>query len=221
MRRKEFLKLRQALIIVPANVIPTWQQYLSVQSEGGYFVDNQPPRVCVIESVEDLTSNDAKQADYIIISQEKLKEEYAEGLKALDADMLIVDEVHKLKSALGIRSGILHDLAKNFESENHYMVLLSGTPAPNKVSDIAGVLKLLYPRRFQGDEVSSIVKQLINGDITDLRALLVPRMQRKTLEEVVKMPSLIEQDRFVELNRWEKEVYDAIQQDDEMHPSRK
>ncbi|MEK7618172.1 MAG: SNF2-related protein [Patescibacteria group bacterium] len=215
---KEFLKLRQALIIVPANVIPTWQQYLSVQSEGGYFVDNQPPRVCVIESVEDLTSNDAKQADYIIISQEKLKEEYAEGLKALDADMLIVDEVHKLKSALGIRSGILHDLAKNFESENHYMVLLSGTPAPNKVSDIAGVLKLLYPRRFQGDEVSSIVKQLINGDITDLRALLVPRMQRKTLEEVVKMPSLIEQDRFVELNRWEKEVYDAIQQDDEMHP---
>jgi SNF2 family DNA or RNA helicase/ubiquinone/menaquinone biosynthesis C-methylase UbiE len=218
---KEYLGLRQALAIIPANVIPTWQKYLSEQKDGGYFLEERQPKVFTTFTIDDLTSEEATQADYVIISQERFNDEYAEALKQLNAEMLIVDEVHEFKSATGVRSQALQNLSRKFESPDKYVTLLSGTPAPNKVSDIAIILKLLYPERFADMLVKTIVRQIIYGDITDLRALLVPRMQRKTLAEVVEMPKLVESETDITLNPWFQKAYEAILQDDDLNSAQK
>jgi ubiquinone/menaquinone biosynthesis C-methylase UbiE len=83
------------------------------------------------------------------------------------------------------------------------------------------VLKLLYPERFATLEVKELALQIINGDITDLRALLVPKMQRKTLAETVDMPPLLEEEIEITLNPWFKKAYEVILQDDELSPMQK
>ncbi len=71
-------------------------------------LEDQRPRVLVVSGVDDLLGEKAKQADYVIISQERMNEEHEEAIKSLNAEMLIVDEVHKLKSAEGARAEVYH-----------------------------------------------------------------------------------------------------------------
>ena len=64
---------------------------------------------------------------------------------------------------------------------------------PNKVGDIAMVLKLLYPEKFEDISNKELTRQILNGDVLDLRSLLVSRMQMKSLAESIEMPLLHEE----------------------------
>lgn len=214
---KEHLRVGCALVVAPSNVLSTWQRYLSDDPEqGGYFHKGEAPRVLVVENPEQLEQENKAEYDYILISQERLNDRYVMDLKASGYDMLVVDEVHKLKSLEGERTKGLLELSESVEGEGKYLALLSGTPAPNKVQDIAVALKLLYPEKFQEYEPQQLVSQIIRGDLVDLRALLLPRMQMKTLEESVDMPELHETTVGTKLSDLEQDVYDILLEDDEL-----
>lgn len=223
---KETLGVHQALIVVPSNVIPVWQDYLSdkVADDGkqiGYFKTGQTPRVLTIESIDVLQNQDASSYDYILVSQEKLTDHNTLELERLDYGMLIVDEVHKLKNLLyGVRARNLIGLAQKVE-ENGYLALLSGTPVPNKVEDLAMVLKLLYPERFKDMRDEDLVSSIVNGDYADLRKLLIPRMQAKSLTESIDMPDLVENIIWVELSPQERDVYEILLEEDEIEATEK
>ncbi|HLG91235.1 MAG TPA: SNF2-related protein, partial [Candidatus Saccharimonadales bacterium] len=158
---KETLGVKQALIVVPSNVVEVWQKYLSNQSAAngeaeGYFKVGQAPRVLTIESLKQLSAVNPDDYDYIILSQERLTSHYVEALEAFNYGMLIVDEVHKLKNiGQGKRAENLIELAARIDQgdDAKYLALLSGTPVPNKVGDVAMVLRLLYPEKF--DHISN------------------------------------------------------------------
>ena len=82
-------------------------------------------------------------------------------------------------------------------------------------------LKLLYPERFGEASNKELTSQIINGDILDLRALLVPRMQMKSLAESIKMPGLEEVVHRVELSKDEQEMYEVLLEEDELTASQK
>lgn len=223
---KEYLGVKQALIVAPSNVIDTWRSYLSDEvaedgSQIGYFKPGEAPKILIVDNLEDLDNNGVEY-DYILISQERLNKKYAEKLNSLDYGMLIVDEVHKLKNIRsGVRSTHLLDLAKTVNGEEKYLALLSGTPIPNKVEDIAITLKLLYPEEFEQMSNKTLIQRIIHSDTIDLRSKLLPRMQMKKLVETVEMPKLYEQIVDLELSEEEKEIYELLVEEDEMESSEK
>ncbi|MBI5138210.1 MAG: hypothetical protein HZA95_00205 [Candidatus Vogelbacteria bacterium] len=224
---KEYLGVRTALVVVPSNVQETWLRYLSDQNKDGrqlgYFKKGQSPSVLCIKTAVDLKKLDSKTYDYIILSQERLsKPEYVEALEAVDFDMLVADEVHKLKNVKsGKRSANFLRLADKIEGDNKYLALLSGTPAPNKVEDIAVVLRLLYPERFRHIENKHLTTAILRGSIADTRALLVAKMQRKNLAGHIEMPALSEINVSVELDQQEKELYEILLEKDEFRADEK
>lgn len=219
---KEQMGVRCAVIVAPANVLPTWERYLSDDEQtGGYFKRGSAPRVLKIENPEQLQGLDASRYDYILVSQGRMNERYTVLLEQINFDMMVVDEVHKLKSLEGTRTMELSQLSRKVEGEGKYLALLSGTPAPNKVEDIAIILKLLYPEKFAEVRNKDLVQQIIRGDIIDLRSLLLPRMQMKSLEEGVEMPPLNEETTETELTGLEKEVYEVLLEEDELTASQK
>ena len=216
---KEQLGVQCAVVVAPANVIHTrtWQKYLSDnKTDGGYYREEEAPQVLVVDSANDLKNISAQDYDYILISQERMDEEHTVLLEQIDYDMLIVDEVHKVKAIEGKRSSNVIRLAEKIQGDNKYVALLSGTPIPNKVEDIAVALKMLYPDKFSKLLNKALVNQIINGDVIDLRALLLPRMQMKSLEESVEMPELTEKTSPIELGQLEHEIYEVLLEEDEL-----
>lgn len=224
---KETLGVKNALVVVPSNVISVWQNFLSdrVNDQGkpiGYFKEGQAPRVLTVEDIGQLEGISPDDFDYILLSQERLNDSHMASLQNLDMGMLIVDEFHKLKNLReGVRAGHLVDLAEKMEGENKYVALLSGTPIPNKVEDIAIALKLLYPDQFENVDNGTLVKSIIQGDIVDIRNLLLPRMQAKVLAESLPMPELTELVRDYQLEGVEKDIYEELLNDDELSSTEK
>jgi len=225
---KESLGVKQALVVVPSNVIEVWQKYLSDYKNGdgsakGYFKEGQAPRVLTInngpDSLEDL---DLADYDYVLVSQERLNDDYMSVLGQLNYDMLIVDEAHKLKNITsGKRADNLVKLAEKIEGEDKYLALLSGTPVPNHVGDVAMILKLLYPEKFEGVANKDLTRQILDGDVLDLRSLLVPRMQMKSLAESIEMPTLHEELHAVQMSEEERNAYEVLLEEDELTASQK
>ncbi len=213
---KEQLGIACAVVVAPANVVSTWQRYLSPQEHGGYYKTGQAPRVLTVEHPDQLDGVDASTYDYILISQEKMNDRYVEHLEHIDYGMMVVDEFHKFKDISGERTKHLTRLTQKVEGDDKYLALLSGTPVPNKIRDVALTLKLLYPERFGAVGDRELVAQIIQGDIIDLRSVLLPKMQMKSLAESVEMPPLTETIRKVELSELEKEVYEMLLEEDEL-----
>jgi len=219
---KEQLRIGCALVVAPSNVLDTWMAYLSDdESKKGYFRKGEAPRVLKVESPKQLEGISKTDYDYILISQERMVESYTRPLADLDPDMMIVDEVHKIKSLKGVRTKEFLPIAQKMQGDNKYLALLSGTPAPNKVRDVAIILKLLYPERFSDTPDADLVKNIIHGDIVDLRSLLIPKMQMKNLEDSVEMPELKQEIVNVQMSDLEKDVYEVLVEEDEFTATEK
>ena len=223
---KEYLGLKCGLIVTPSNVVSTWKNYLSSNKnkEGnqvGYFKSGLEPNVLILENPEDIQKLD-RPYDYILVSQEKLNDRYTDSLGKVDFDMLIVDEVHKLKNIEeGIRSENIIKLAEKIQGADKYLAMLSGTPVPNKIKDLAIILKLLYPKKYKDYGDKELVNRIIYGDIMDLREELFSRMQIKELATSIEMPPLFEEDIKIELSPEEKEVYQILLEEDELTATEK
>ncbi len=218
---KEYLDSKLALVVVPSNVIETWENYLSdiTSEEGkqtGYFRKGQAPCLLRVENVKDLEKVNQSTYDYILISQERLSETYVNTLQKTGYDLLIVDEVHKLKNIKkGVRSDNFLKLAESI-GENGYLIMLSGTPVPNKIQDVALLLKSLYPEKFGSINNKQLISSIIHGNISEIRNLLVSRMQRKNLRDHVEMPQITEIMREIELSKEEKRIYEVLLDEDEL-----
>ncbi len=220
---KEYLGLGCALVVIPSNVEDTWKSYLSdgVNESGkqiGYFKKGLAPKILVIESLKDVEKLKANVFDYVLISQEKISgKHYKDALNNTNFDMMIVDEVHKLKNIEdGVRSKAIDCLTEKIQGENKYLALLSGTPVPNKVKDIAISLKLLYPEKYKEFDSKEMVKRILYGDLIDLRSELLKRMQMKELTASIEMPELKEVDVSIELAPEEREIYEILLEEDEL-----
>ena len=207
-----------ALIVAPSNVVSTWEGYLSdSRKRKGYFREGQAPRTLIIDEPQSLEGVDLSTYDYVIISQEKLNNGYVDILEQQRFGTLIVDEIHKLKNITdGKRAKNLIRLAKGIRDPDQYLALLSGTPVPNKVQDIAMILRLLYPEEYQDVSDRALVYSIIQGKLINLRSKLLPRMQRKSLKEGVNLPELQREQISVPLSELEQHIYEVLLEEDEL-----
>ncbi len=216
---KEVLGAKCALIVAPSLVVDeeVWESCLV-----DYFKEGRAPRVLTVKQPGDLYGITASDYDYIIISDGRITEEYTDALMGIDFDMMVIDEAHVFKNITeGVRSQRVMELVDKVSGPNKYLALLSATPAPNKVADIAFTLRALYPERFRQYKNHELVNRIINGDILDIRSLLVPRMQIKRLIDSVEMPNLTEQTIELELTKSEQDVYEILLDEWELEASEK
>lgn len=241
---KEVLGVRQAVIVAPSNVMSTWAARLSSEvhingngsaEQVGYFKDGMSPRVVVVDGPNRLKKDDVRDADYILISHECLRDDsidekapppgkrrrkpssYVPDLLALDYSMLIVDEAHKFNNITqGKRSDQLERLAAKIEGESAYLALLTGTPIPNRIKDLALPFKLLVPEAYKDMSDVDIIQQVVHSRVEQLRSILLPHMQMRRLAELVVMPEKHERNIIIDLSPQEEELYVALLEEDEI-----
>lgn len=230
---KEVIEAKSCLVVTPSNVVSTRKNYLSdidipEEKKQWYFGVGKAPRVLVIDSMQDIKENHISEYEYVIISQEKLSSDsYLQPLIDTNFDFMIVDEIHKLKNvSKGKRANALLQITEKIEEKNGYLCLLSWTPIPNKVGDIAMLLKLLYPQEYGVTDNRALVQSILAGDTLNLRSLLLPRMQMKKISDHIDMPELYSNYEYRNLgdgdiSKKEKFYYDAILADEEISASQK
>ncbi len=224
---KEIAGAKCAVIVTPSAVLESgvWQGYLGAQSEdnpNGNFKSGQEPRVLVVKNMESLQRVSADDYDYILISQEKINDGYTNALKAIDYDMLVLDEAHKFKNVLeGARPDKILQLADKIEGPNKYLMMLTATPAPNKVADIALTLRLLHPKTFAKHTNEQLVHEIVKGDILDIRSLLLPRMQNKRIADFIDIQPPNEQTVEITMTEAQRVVYDVLLEEYELTATEK
>jgi superfamily II DNA or RNA helicase len=184
---------KHALIICPAKVVSVWRAALSNDTDG-YFKDLAVPSTVFIDSdCKDWAAS--SQADYTVISLEMLRSK-TDGipnidiLKTIGFDFLIFDEAHNAKSIKPKSSDTerVFAISQIPTLREGYTLLLSGTPIPNTLRDLAAHIRLLYSGTDQSlgvddHDIQNLAKQILNSHPLLTRNLLVRKMMRRKTED--------------------------------------
>ena len=126
--------LRPAIIICPASAKFTWINEVS------HFLPSSDESEVGILSGKKAEHTDALTKPIIVVNYDIL-ESWAPQLKTCMPQVIILDEVHYIKSSSAKRTKIVKNLAKDVPC----IIGLSGTPIVNRPIEVYGILKLLLP----------------------------------------------------------------------------
>ncbi|MFQ5510123.1 MAG: DEAD/DEAH box helicase [Leptospirillia bacterium] len=151
--------------------------------------------------------SEPKGVDTHVVSYDKARGSQRKALMAKEWDVLILDEAHFLKSWKAKRTrtvyGALCDGEGGLISRARYIWALSGTPAPNDVTELWPMMRALFPeslaterevpmglwdfrRRFTtGFETKYGYKVTGGRNLEELKERLAPHMLRRKTEEVL------------------------------------
>jgi SNF2 family DNA or RNA helicase len=126
-------------------------------------------------------------------------------------DYVIVDEVHNAKNMDANRAISVSRITKNVE----YLVLLSGTPIPNRLKDMGMTMHILDPQRFPNPIAFN---RLYSKNPRILRDLLLSgRMLRVRANEVIQLPSLKSRKITVNPTSHQREAYIRVFLDEKLN----
>ncbi len=116
------------------------------------------------------------------------------ALDGFELDALVVDEAHYVKNPEAQRSRNVGALAARTE----YVVLLTGTPLENRLSEFGALVRYLRPDLLDGSERSPV----------DFRRAVAPVYLRRNTEDVlVELPELVEVEEWLELSAADEAAY--------------
>eukprot|EP00892_Ulva_mutabilis_P002486 jgi/Ulvmu1/12238/UM086_0029.1 len=125
-------------------------------------------------------------------------------------DAVIVDEAHRLKAIKSAVRASIDCLPKRF------LLLLTGTPIQNNMSELFSMLNLLDPERF--DCGQTFLQRYGNppavpstpAQLAELQEVLKPLLLRRMKEDVETLPEKEEVIIWVELTRFQRSYYKAL-----------
>ena len=144
------------------------------------------------------------------------------GIMAVDWDLIIVDEVHKLKGGANASGPTqIWSLFKELTRKTKFSLFLSGTPMVNKPWEMWSYLHIFQPEKFPKAKTfenmftkwdNSVMKVTVDVDQL-IRGALKGQVIRRRLDEVgIQMPSLTREVRILEMNEDQREAYDMVEQ---------
>jgi SAM-dependent methyltransferase len=219
---KEQGKASKALIMCPAQIVPVWKKALS-DNDGGYFEDGHAPSVAFIESENKEEGwEKARNADYVVMSIEMSRSKtngtsHEQMAKELGVDFFAVDEAHNVKNPQGEDTERIFRMSQTQEILDGHLVLLTGTPVPNTIRDIAAQLRLLYTGREEvnGDldfaNLDKLTAAILKSHPLVVRNLLLPRMLRRTEQQSLPVEAKLYREVVeTELSPVEEAMYESI-----------
>jgi hypothetical protein len=237
-------KAHRALVMCPAQIVPVWKKALS-DCNGGCFESGQPPNVAYIENGAK-NWEAAFEADYVVMSVEmsrggtvvgdhsKLRDHPDNALarrldvepgtrvpherlaQALQADFFALDEAHNVRNPQGDDTDRIYRISQTESILAGHLMLLTGTPIPNTIRDIASQLRLLYAGREEVEgiditDLSALTRALRRGHPLLTRNLLVRRMLRRNTQDCLPVTTHFEREvQEADLSTVERAQYDAI-----------
>ena len=133
-------KMKKGIIVCPAGLKLNWQREVKVWLEKEAVVITGTPTVRkrLYEAFNRNTYG------IIVIGYETLRQDMGTLFTPKPFDVLITDEVHRVRNYKTKQSKALYHLSLAAES----VYALTGTPAVNHPSDVYGILKLLRPKKY-------------------------------------------------------------------------
>lgn len=192
------LKPKKVLIIALASIKINWMRELEE-----WF--NYKFKCQIVNKVKDIID---KEAQFIIVNYDLvIYPEIFKQLKALDYDVLILDEAHTLSNMEAKRTKrVLNN--EGLVRKANRIFALTGTPVRNRPKDFYVLLKVLapetihpflayeeYAKRYCGGYRDSygVLQDKGASNIDELNERIQPFMLRRTKEEVLKeLPPVIE-----------------------------
>ncbi len=169
---------RRLLVISPASIRKQWALELEEKFHlPSIILDSKTHR----EALKDGFVNPFDRNAIIIVSMH-FASRNAEGIKAVNWDMAVIDEAHKLRNAYRESNRIGQNI--RFALEDARKMLLTATPLQNSLLELYGLCSLLDDRIFA--DVPSFRTQYMNsdGDIPGLQARLASFCKRTLREQV-------------------------------------
>lgn len=170
--------LHKVLIVCPKSLIEMWNDLLTkyfgfnvtvyekirnIATKTGFITSKEPFAVCVINYEQ-----------FILLNYD------------VNVDMVIFDEVHKIKNV----KGKIHNSISKYVKPR-YSLGLTGTPITKDYMDLFGILTCVGPKTWNGlMSMQYKVKYIINGGLTstyELMQSLLPCSVMGNLEDFVKL----------------------------------
>ncbi|WP_242835338.1 DEAD/DEAH box helicase [Ruminiclostridium papyrosolvens] len=134
-------KIKRALIVVPLSIVNVWQEELQ---KFAAFPYNAVILEGTMNKKQDALEHMKGEALQIVIINYESAWRMETGLLKFDADIIIADEGHKIKTHSTRQSKALHKLG----AKARYRMLLTGTVITNKAIDIFSQYKFINPGIF-------------------------------------------------------------------------
>lgn len=189
-------KMKKGIIICPSGLKLNWQREVKVWLGKEAIVMKGTPktRKGLYEAFNSHTYG------ILIISYETLRQDIGTLFHPKPIDVLIADEVHRIRNFKTKQSRALYHLSTEAES----VYALTGTPAVNHPADVYGILKLLRPVKFKsywqfvdryfgvndgyfGKEILGVKKERLNEFTQMLNDISVNRKRKDVMAWIPKI----------------------------------
>lgn len=200
LRREKFIE--NILIVCPTSLKYQWKREIERFAQAETLVIEGNPLIR-----QELYAADVP---YKIVSYNTMCND-VKHLGQLQTDMLIMDEVQRLKNW---KTQIAHAARK---IESHYSVILSGTPLENKLEELYSIIQLVdqyvlgpfyqyKDRHILCDESGKIIGY---KNLNDIRKQLSQVLVRRQKSEVsLQLPHRMDKNLFVPMTQKQREVHD-------------
>lgn len=164
--------LHRCMIVCPGNLAEQWQDEL-------YSKFNLRFDILTNDKIESaVTGNVFKETNWCIARLDKLarNEDLQEKMKAVDYDLIVVDEAHKLSATVfggEVKYTKRYLLGRLLSSITRNFLMLTATPHNGKGTDFQLFMALIDPDRFEGQvrnsnqsiDVSDCMRRLVKEEL--------------------------------------------------------
>ncbi|QKS70937.1 DEAD/DEAH box helicase [Paenalkalicoccus suaedae] len=177
--------VKKVLILCPASLVSQWGEELRTKF--------------LLPAYEKRKGVDWETYDIIISSMELAKREpNREAILAINYDMIIIDEAHKLKNHQSRNHQFVQQLKKKF------CLLLTATPMQNKVKELIHLVSILRPGLLS----ASHEKSLTDDQMKALVKSVMIRTRRK--DTSIEWPKRIVSTTLIDFSPEETQVYEKL-----------
>lgn len=217
-------KIRRALVVCPSTIIPVWKQELETMADFPFLCgllngSTKQRRIKQLRELEAMAEMEPEtpMSVAVINYEEVFREGIYELLMGWKADMVILDEGHRIKSHTSKTAKACYDLG----DQAKYRLLLTGTPMTNSITDIFGIMRFVdqnvYGKNFYAFRNRYCImggfqqKQVIASKNTEeCTRRLCSRSLRVTKADALDLPEETYETRYVTLSKEERKLYDDL-----------
>ena len=218
----EMGKIKRVLVVAPTSVVAVWPKEFAEYAAFPYTVrtllGTKQQRLKELNDLERFPYPHLKVA--VINYESTWREEIFEALMDYDADLIIADESQRIKTHDASQSKAMHQLG----DKARYKLILSGTPVQNEAIDIFSQYRFLDPTIFGLNFYAFRGRYCVMGGFNrkqivqyrDLDLLIKKEHSiayRVTKEEALDLPEQTFENRYISLQKKERELYDRLRRD--------
>ena len=220
------LQLTPALILCPKAVIPVWPKQFEIHASAPYttFISNSTHSITRrAKCAKWFLDQEPKGIKVVVANYESIDNDSTAFKDFIDKtrwELVICDEVHRIKSHVGVRSKFLGRAAVNMPRR----LGLTGTPLPHSPLDAFGQFRFLDRSIFGTSFVSFRSQYAVMGGFggyqifgfkqqTEMARLMSSIMYQVSADEVLDLPDAVHTIFPVELSKSTREIYDQMESD--------